>query len=103
MVKSEIIEKLSVLSTGAFGLVAALAWNSAIQKIFQDIFGEQSSIGVMLGYAVIVTVLAVLITLWIGRISEKAKKASLAAILRRKKVQEAITKEEAKDEAKAKV
>ena len=69
----EVIDKLSDLSTSAFALVAALAWNSAIQAIFAEIFGEQSSIPAMLGYAVTVTVIAVLFAMWIGFIAKKAK------------------------------
>ena len=68
----DVIDKLSALITAAFGLVAALAWNSAIQEIFKEVFGEQSSIPAMLGYAV-VTVIAVIFTLWIGFVSNKAK------------------------------
>lgn len=67
------IDKLAALVTAAFGLVAALAWNSAIQEIFKTIFGEQSSIPAMVGYAVFVTVIAVIFTLWIGFVSNKAK------------------------------
>lgn len=70
--KKELIEKFAVLITGAFGLVAALAWNAAIQSIFARYLGELSGMWAMLGYAVIVTVLAVLATLWIGKIAEKA-------------------------------
>ena len=44
----DVIDKLSALITAAFGLVAALAWNSAIQEIFKEVFGEQSSIPAML-------------------------------------------------------
>ncbi|HJK54825.1 MAG TPA: DUF5654 family protein [Methanocorpusculum sp.] len=69
----DVIDKLSALITAAFGLVAALAWNSAIQEIFTEVFGEQSSIPAMLGYAVFVTVIAVIFTLWIGFVSNKAK------------------------------
>lgn len=69
----EVIDKLAALVTAAFGLVAALAWNSAIQAVFKEIFGEQSSIPAMLGYAVFVTVIAVIFTLWIGFVSNKAK------------------------------
>ena len=69
--KSEFIEKLSLLSTGAFGLVAALAWNDAIQAIFKSIFGDRSSIAAMLSYAIVVTIAAVLITLWISKAAEK--------------------------------
>ena len=60
----DVIDKLSALITAAFGLVAALAWNSAIQEIFKEVFGEQSSIPAMVGYAVFVTVIAVIFTLW---------------------------------------
>lgn len=67
------IDKLAALVTAAFGLVAALAWNSVIQEIFKTIFGEQSSIPAMVGYAVFVTVIAVIFTLWIGFVSNKAK------------------------------
>lgn len=72
--KREVIEKLAALITAAFGLVAALAWNNAIQAIFVRIFGEQSSIAAMVFYAVIVTVIAVVATIWIGKLSQEKKK-----------------------------
>ncbi|HJJ50394.1 MAG TPA: DUF5654 family protein [Methanocorpusculum sp.] len=69
----EVIDKLAALITAAFGLVAALAWNVAIQAVFTEIFGTQSSIPAMLGYAVFVTILAVIFTIWIGRAASKSK------------------------------
>ena len=39
----EILDKLGLLVTAAFGLVAALAWNEAIQTIFRDLFGTQQA------------------------------------------------------------
>ena len=72
--KEQVVEKLSVLVTGAFGLVAALAWNGAIQAIFKDIFGEQSSVPAMLTYAIAVTVIAVVATIWVGKISQRFSK-----------------------------
>jgi membrane protein YdbS with pleckstrin-like domain len=71
--KGEIIEKIAALLTVAFGLVAALAWNGAIQAIFKSVFGEAENIPAMLSYAVIVTIIAVIVTIWIARLSEKAK------------------------------
>lgn len=71
--KKDIIEKLSILATGVFGLVVALAWNTAIQEIFKRVFGEQSSIPAMLGYAITATIIAVIVTVWMGKASEKAK------------------------------
>jgi ABC-type uncharacterized transport system permease subunit len=71
--KSEVIDKLAALVTVAFGLVAALAWNGAIKAIFLKVFGEEEGIGPMLVYAVVVTLIAVVATICIGRASQKAK------------------------------
>jgi len=69
--KKEIVEKLSLLITSAFGLVAALAWNSTIQTIFKEIFGTAEGVAPMLIYAIVVTIIAVAATAWIGKVSEK--------------------------------
>ena len=60
------------LITAAFGLIAALAWNTAIQEIFRLIFGDQSGVWAMIFYAVVVTIIAVVVTIMIGRAAEKA-------------------------------
>lgn len=72
--KNEIIEKLSALITAAFGFAAALAWNSAIQAVLAEFFAQKEGITYMLTYAIIVTVIAVIATIWIGKIAEKVKK-----------------------------
>ena len=72
--KSEVTEKISALVTAAFGLVAALAWNGAIQAIFKQVFGTSEGIVPMLTYAVLVTIIAVIVTIQIGKSAEKAKK-----------------------------
>ncbi len=69
----EIIEKMAALLTAAFGLVAALAWNDAIKAIFKSVFGTADSVPAMLVYAVVITIIAVVVTIWIGKAAEKAK------------------------------
>ena len=71
--KGEIIDKLAALIIAAFGLVAALAWNETIKAIFRNIFGTQETIWSWVVYAVIITVIAVLVTLRIAKMAEKAK------------------------------
>ena len=71
--KKDIIEKISALMTAAFGLVAALAWNDTIKAIFAEVFGEQSNIAAMTVYAIVVTIIAVLVTIQIGKLEAKAK------------------------------
>jgi hypothetical protein len=70
--RQDVIKALAALITAAFGLVAALAWNTAIQELFRAIFGDQSGVIPLLIYAVIVTILAVVATLVIGRAAAKA-------------------------------
>jgi ABC-type uncharacterized transport system permease subunit len=70
---AEVIEKMAALLTAAFGLVAALAWNGAILAIFKAVFGSSETIPALLAYAVIVTIIAVIVTIWIARAAEKAK------------------------------
>ena len=66
----EVIEKVAQLTTTAFGLVAALAWNEAIQNWFAS--RETLAAGGPWIYAVVVTVVAVLATVWIGRLAARA-------------------------------
>ncbi|MEW6604885.1 MAG: DUF5654 family protein [Thermoproteota archaeon] len=68
----EIIKAIAGLVTAAFGLVAALAWNTAIQEIFRVAFGEQGGVLPMIIYAVVVTIIAVIATIAIGRVASKA-------------------------------
>ena len=71
--KKEVFKKISSLIVAAFGLVAALAWNGAIQAIFREIFGTAEGVVPMLSYAVVVTIIAVIVTIWIAKLEEKAK------------------------------
>ena len=72
--KNEVVEKIAALVTVAFGLVAALAWNGAIQAIFKKVFGTAEGITSMVVYAVVVTIIAIIATIWVGKAAEKAKK-----------------------------
>ena len=71
--KTEVLDKIAALVTAAFGLVAALAWNDAIKAVFKEIFGTSETIGPMLIYAIIVTIIAVILTIIVARAAAKAK------------------------------
>jgi hypothetical protein len=72
-VSSEVLDKLVELITAAFGLVAALAWNTAIQELFTMIFPEAGDLIAKFLYAVVVTVLVVIVTIRLGRLAERTK------------------------------
>lgn len=71
--KVEILEKILTLVTASLGFVAALAWNDAIQKLFSEIFGQASSLWAMFLYALLITVVVVLVTLKITRLVNTTK------------------------------
>lgn len=70
----EVVDKMSALATAAFGLVAALAWNSAIQEAFKK-YAPAGSVRALLLYAVVVTIIAVVVILLIGRLAGRLKEA----------------------------
>ena len=71
---SEVMDKIIQLMTAAFGLVAALAWNTAIQALFTSIFGDAGDLAAKFFYAIVVTLVVVFVTIRLGRLSERIKK-----------------------------
>ncbi|MCL2031855.1 MAG: DUF5654 family protein [Methanomassiliicoccaceae archaeon] len=69
--KLQFVTTFSALITAAFGLVAALAWNEAIKEAVKQVFGENSGLWALFIYAILVTVMAVIMTIWIARTSKK--------------------------------
>lgn len=70
----ESLNKMITLATSAFGLVAALAWNEAIQTLFKEIFGATGGIVSLFIYAIIVTAIAVWVTSRLSRMAEKIER-----------------------------
>lgn len=70
-----IIKQMLKLATAGFGLVAALAWNELIRSFINDYIKVKLSLGsgfISLAiYAVVVTLLAVVVTLQLSRMAEK--------------------------------
>ena len=71
---AEVLDKFAELITVALGLVAALAWNTAIQNLFTTIFGEAGSalVGQFL-YAIIITLVVIFATIAVSRAAERAR------------------------------
>jgi len=63
------------LATNGFGLVAALAWNNVIKEFVSEYIkpfvGTDSGMISLVVYAIIVTILAVTVTLQLSKIKEK--------------------------------
>lgn len=60
------------LATAAFGVVAALAWNSFITALVEQVLGEAGGLAGLFVYAVVVTILAIVVIVWLGRLAERS-------------------------------
>lgn len=73
-----ILKQMLALTTSGFGLVAALAWNSVIQEFvttqIKPFLPAGSGLLSLALYAIVVTVLAVTITINLSRLVEKLEK-----------------------------
>jgi hypothetical protein len=71
----EVLDKFAQLITTALGLVAALAWNTAIQNLFDRAFGEAgAALAGQFAYAVLITLVVIFATIAVGRAAERAKR-----------------------------
>ena len=72
---AEVVATMISLASAAFGVVAALAWNTAITRAFERAFGAQSAgtIGLLFVYAVVVTLIGVVVIVLLGRLEGRIK------------------------------
>lgn len=73
--KLEVLVKMSDLAVAGFGLVAALAWNTAIQNLFTKLLPTDQGGGIVaqLLYAILVTAIVVIVTMRLGKMTSVAK------------------------------
>lgn len=75
---ASVIKNMIALATSGFGVVVALAWNSAIQGFVREYIdpylGPSSGIVSLFIYAIIVTVLAVVVSMQLSMIQKRIEK-----------------------------
>ncbi len=64
------IQTMIALASASLGLVAALAWNEAI-KATLAMLGLGDSLAGLYTYAIIATVIAVLVLIWLGKVAAR--------------------------------
>jgi len=73
--KLQLMETFITLMTAAFGMIAALAWNSAISEAIKQYFQPENQVLPLMIYAVIITVVAVICIVAVARTLGKLKDA----------------------------
>ncbi len=59
------------LASAAFGVIAALAWNAFVTEALKRWLPADSGLIGLLVYAVIVTLLAIVVIVWLGRLAAR--------------------------------
>ena len=68
----EVLDKFSELITTALGLVAALAWNTAIQNLFDTVFGGSASkLAGQFVYAALITIVVIFAAIAVSRAADE--------------------------------
>lgn len=62
-----ILQTMITLAAASLGLVAALAWNEAIKALIKKVLGEDDSLAGLFTYAILATLIAVVVLLILGR------------------------------------
>ena len=71
MIKKKLVKRTTTLLIAAFGFVGALAWNEAVKLTFQHFFENPTgSILAAFIYAILVTIVAVIITIRFEKYTE---------------------------------
>ena len=73
----QVLQAMSALIISAFSLVAALAWNEAIKWAIAEFLDADEGVGLFI-YAILVTIIAVIMAIVITRAIRKAKAAQKA-------------------------
>jgi hypothetical protein len=67
----EVVATMISLASAAFGVVAALAWNEAITGWFNEVFTKGDRIGALFVYALVVTLVGVIVIVLLGRLAAR--------------------------------
>lgn len=70
MNRTAFIQTMIALASASLGLVAALAWNEAI-KATLAMLGLGDSLAGLYTYAIIATVVAIIVLSWLGRLASR--------------------------------
>ena len=73
--KIQLVETFATLMTAAFGMIAALAWNTAIKTLIDEYFDAGSTLVPLFVYAIFITILAVICIVLIARSLGKLKES----------------------------
>ncbi len=70
--RGSFLATMIALASVAFGIIAALAWNTAISDLIKQLLPPGQGIISEFIYAVIITIIAVVVMVQLGKLAERA-------------------------------
>ena len=71
------VQTMITLASASLGLIAALAWNEAIRATILAVLGRSDSLAGLYTYAVVATVIAVVVVMLLGALAARLGVAAL--------------------------
>lgn len=65
------LQTMITLSSAAFGLVVALAWNEAIKATMKQLFDLGESLAALYAYAILATIVGIVVLIYLTKLSAK--------------------------------
>jgi formate hydrogenlyase subunit 3/multisubunit Na+/H+ antiporter MnhD subunit len=73
-IHTDVFEKIVILVIASLGLITALAWDTALEHLFKHMFGGEQTLAEEITYAVTITIIAAVVSVFLGRsIRRKSK------------------------------
>lgn len=96
----EFVEKFAALITGAFSLLAALAWNDTVKTFINKYISPGSDLTSMFIYAITVSIIAVFVAIYLNKIVTRVAKREQKLMRKIENLEEKLEKEENKNSQK---
>jgi hypothetical protein len=71
-VREQFLATMIALASAAFGVIAALAWNAFVTEVVKAYLPAQAGLIGLFLYAVVITVIAIIVMIWLGRLAERS-------------------------------
>jgi len=72
--RSDFVERAVLLIIAALGFITALAWDQALKLIFLELFNGLETVAQKILYALLLTIMAAFLSVWLSRLFLKKKK-----------------------------
>lgn len=79
-IHTDVVEKIIILVIASFGLITALAWDTALSSLFKKLFGGEQTLLEEISYALVITIIAAVVSVLLSRSLRRKKSKNLSRL-----------------------